>query len=256
MVFPACAGVNNTYSYNTLFSAPHNCMLGGGNEGDGVDCLFEYNSFDRCGFESSDAGAFYSCGQAGTAFTNRGNVLRHSSFRNVRNAGSAGVQGITLQAIYLDDQLSGWHIYNNTFVNCQTGTFIGGGSFNIVHDNYFELCDTAQHFDNRGMGWEKSSCNGTAPCLTPGNGGTCTCNAAAAYHLLTGPAGAEWHARFGSELSAVLNDTKCANENGALPCYSQVINNRYCNVTRFIDASQQDTDSWNAVVANNTQHCA
>jgi hypothetical protein len=35
------AGVNNTYSHNVIHDAPHNCMLGGGNEGDGVNCLFE-----------------------------------------------------------------------------------------------------------------------------------------------------------------------------------------------------------------------
>ena len=39
-------------------------MLGGGNEGDGVQCMFEYNNFDRCSFESSDTGAFYTCGKS------------------------------------------------------------------------------------------------------------------------------------------------------------------------------------------------
>jgi len=46
------------------------------------------------------------------------------------------VQGITIQAVYLDDQMSGWHIWNNTFYNCMTGTFIGGGEHNRFHDNY------------------------------------------------------------------------------------------------------------------------
>ena len=110
------AGVNNTYSHNTLTSAPHNCMLGGGNEGDGVNCLFEYNTFDRCAFESSDTGAFYTCGQQASAFVNRGNVLRHSSFSNVRNTGGSGVQGITLQAVYLDDQVA-----------------VGGGAPRLAH---------------------------------------------------------------------------------------------------------------------------
>ena len=35
--------------------------------------------------------------------------------------------------------MSGWHIYNNSFFNCTTGTFIGGGSYNLIHDNYYEL---------------------------------------------------------------------------------------------------------------------
>lgn len=93
------AGVDNVYSHNTITDAPHSCILGGGNEGDGVRNLFEYNRFDRCGFESSDTGAFYTCGQEGSAFVNRGNVLRHSTFSNIRNTGGSGVEGITLQAV-------------------------------------------------------------------------------------------------------------------------------------------------------------
>ena len=81
------AGVNNTYSHNTLSDAPHNCMLGGGNEGDGVNCLFEYNTLDRCGFESSDTGAFYTDGQEGSAYVNRGATARRalSQWRSIAN---------------------------------------------------------------------------------------------------------------------------------------------------------------------------
>lgn len=124
------AGVNNTYAHNTLTDSPHNCFLGGGNEGadwGGVGNVFEYNTLDNCAFESSDTGAFYTCGQQATAYVNPGNVLRHSSFRNIQNTGGSGVQEITIQAVYLDDQMSGWDIYNNSFVNCTTGTFVGGG---------------------------------------------------------------------------------------------------------------------------------
>ena len=78
------AGVNNTYSHNTITDAPHNCMLGGGNEGDGVDCVFEFMRFERCGYESADTGAFYTCGQQASAFVNRGNILRHSTWNDIR----------------------------------------------------------------------------------------------------------------------------------------------------------------------------
>ena len=249
----ACGG---RYSHNTIASAPHNCMLGGGNEGDGVQCLFEFNQFDRCAFESSDTGAFYTCGQQASCFVNRGNVLRHSTFTNVRNTAGSGVQGITLQAVYLDDQMSGWQIYNNSFVNCMTGTFIGGGSYNVIRDNYYEDVDVAQHIDNRGMNWEKGGCNASAPCVTTGNGGSCMCNGGAAYHDLHGPAGTRWTALYGAEMNAAISDPKCrVPGKGEAPCYSQVVNNSYCRAGKFIDASQSTTDSWNAVVKNNTQHC-
>jgi hypothetical protein len=41
-------GVNNTYSHNHLSDGPHNCILGGGNEGPAANCLFEYNTLDHC----------------------------------------------------------------------------------------------------------------------------------------------------------------------------------------------------------------
>merc|ERR1712216_27506 len=200
-----------------------------------------------------DTGAFYTCGQQASAFVNRGNVLRHSRFSNVRNTGGSGVQGVTLQAVYLDDQMSGWHIYNNSFINCTTGTFIGGGSFNLIYDNYYEMVDTCQHFDNRGMGWQKGACNASAPCITGGNGGSCMCNAGAAYHVLHGPAGDEWKAHWGTELQDVIDNPKCINKQGALPCFSQVVNNTYCKSGKFIDASSSSTLAWNAIVSNNVE---
>ena len=98
-------------------------------------------------------------------------------------------------------------------------------------------------------------CNASSqPCITGGNGGHCSCNAGAAYHVLHGPAGAEWAASWGTELQAVISDPKCVNsKEGALPCYSQVVNNTYCNSGKFIDASLASTLSWHAVVKNNTE---
>jgi hypothetical protein len=99
----------------------------------------------------------------------------------------------------------------------------------------------------------RASCNASQPCVTTGNGGNCTCPAAAAYHMLHGPAGAEWNASWGAELQAVISDTKCINGKGALPCYSQVVDNTYCKSGKFIDASGQATNAWNAVVRNNRE---
>ena len=155
------AGVSNNWTHNIVTDGAHNCFLGGGNEAGeygGVDNIFEYNTLDNCAFEASDTGAFYSCGQSATAFINPGNIIRHSTFRNIRSTSTEGVQPITIQAIYLDDQMSSWEVYNNSFINCTTGTFVGGGRLNNIHDNYYEDVDTVHHFDNRGM---SKCCAGT-----------------------------------------------------------------------------------------------
>ena len=87
-------GVGNNYSHNVVENGPHNCVLGGGNEdwpvgqgqpqaGSGSQNLFDSNTLDSCVYECGDCGAFYSCGQQGTAWTSRGNVLKNSTFRNI-----------------------------------------------------------------------------------------------------------------------------------------------------------------------------
>ena len=150
------AGVGNAYLHNTVSDAPHTCFLGGGNEADadtlaGVDCHFEGNLVSNCTYEGRDAGAFYVCGQKATAFVNRGNVLRNNTFRHVRNTVPRGVHGFgTVQAVYLDDQMSGWTVDNNTFEDCNIGTWLGGGRRNTVINNRYYRCGTAVHMDNRG----------------------------------------------------------------------------------------------------------
>ena len=82
------AGVGNTYSFNHIHDAPHNGILGGGNEATcsgtgsepaivekmcgGNDCVFESNVIEHTNYECDDSGSFYTCGQQGTAFINRG----------------------------------------------------------------------------------------------------------------------------------------------------------------------------------------
>ena len=53
-----------------------------------------------------------------------------------------------VSGLYLDDQTSGWSAYNNTFVDMAMGVLLGGGKQNSFHDNYYEDCDIAVHFDN------------------------------------------------------------------------------------------------------------
>ena len=53
--------------------------------------------------------------------------------------------------MYLDDQMSGWRFENNTFDDCDTALFIGGGRSTVATGNTFSNCNLAVHLDNRGM---------------------------------------------------------------------------------------------------------
>ena len=79
------AGVGNVYSYNKITFGPHNSILGGGNEAygnlGGCNNIFEYNEISNTTFEVTDSGSFYTCGQNGQGWINRGNILRHNTFK-------------------------------------------------------------------------------------------------------------------------------------------------------------------------------
>lgn len=93
-------GVGNVYQNNVVEFHPHACFVGGGDFEDGVANVFEGNTLSVCVFETLDAGAFYSSGQRGTAFTNRGNIIRGNSFSRILNhAEGTGVQSASVQAV-------------------------------------------------------------------------------------------------------------------------------------------------------------
>ena len=54
-------------------------------------------------------------------------------------------------------------IYNNTFINCHAGSFIGGGRRNQVLNNTYYNCSLAVHVDNRGMTWQADECKEVSP---------------------------------------------------------------------------------------------
>jgi hypothetical protein len=68
---------------------PHTCITGVG-----TNMSFHGNTPDTCAYESSDVGAFYTCGQGGDAFWNgRGSKVFNNTFKNIRNLDGTGVQG-------------------------------------------------------------------------------------------------------------------------------------------------------------------
>ena len=78
------------------------------------------NIIENCAYEASDTGAWYSCGQANT-WVDRGNVARKNTFKHIRcriaETAPRSVEGCGggVQAVYLDDQMSGWHFEENHF---------------------------------------------------------------------------------------------------------------------------------------------
>jgi hypothetical protein len=67
----------------------------------------------------------------------------------------------SVQAMYLDDQMSGWTVVNNTVIDAQMGLMVGGGRDNIVQGNRFAGCDVAIHVDDRGISNEHGDCVAT-----------------------------------------------------------------------------------------------
>lgn len=243
-------GVMNVYRENTVQFSPHNCFLGGGNFEDGVLCRFEGNLMSDCVAESVDSGAFYSCGQGGNAFINRGNVLVGNTFRNIlkRDGSSVITQG-SVQAVYLDDQMSGWQILNNTYEDCHVANFIGGGRDVIVTGNNFVRCGTIQYLNNQGMTFDKDAavCSEVGP---PGFGdGETQCSTGAAKWMASSSPAAEDFARIWPEMTDIAND------HPGWPAYSKISENTYCQCPEFISSnvSPQDLDDWLMDVSDNTE---
>jgi hypothetical protein len=156
--------------------------------------LFEGNTLFVCAFETLDAGAFYSSGQLGTAFTNRGNVLRGNNFSRILNhAFGTGVQQALVQAVYLDNQQSGWTVTQNLFTDCTVCSFIGGGRRNVISENLFVRCGTVQYLNDQGLtdpslnGIQMINCSDVQPPFSTG------CSTGAATWMTTkSPAAAAW----------------------------------------------------------------
>lgn len=238
----AWSGVGHWVHSNNISDGPHAGILGGGN-----DCLFEWNRVQRVGFEVDDTGAFYT----GRNWARRGNVARYNTFESIRTRVPIFLGAPSVQAIYLDDQMSGWMIYNNTFIDCQVGMFIGGGRRNEVKYNRFEQCDLAVHLDDRGKGCFDPKCfPNCAGHLCDGDtlwasvGGTDDDLTQVGEKFRTLP----WATRY-PEIPNIPVD----GEMGA-PVYTQIVGNRYCKCKDFFNFNvTQVVDDWRGTFADNAE---
>ena len=91
-------------------------------------------------------------------WTQDGNIIRGNLFSKIRLQ-SHSQSHFTTQAVYLDDEQSGYTVINNTFRDVDVGVLVGGGREHKVSNNTFEGCETACiHLDNRGMNWAHELC--------------------------------------------------------------------------------------------------
>eukprot|EP01120_Amphizonella_sp_Union-15-10_P000185 TRINITY_DN10222_c0_g1_i1.p1 TRINITY_DN10222_c0_g1~~TRINITY_DN10222_c0_g1_i1.p1 ORF type:complete len:150 (-),score=8.81 TRINITY_DN10222_c0_g1_i1:52-501(-) len=139
----------------------------------------------------------------------------------------------SVQAIYFDDQMSGWEVFNSTFVNCYVGVFIGGGRRNHVHGNTFQRCGTNVHLDDRGLNWQKSSCS---------PGGQFQQQLESVNYQ---------HPPYSTEYPGIANIFE---DHPCVPVYNVIEDNVYCG-GQFIDVSPSDISEWLDTVRNNFPKC-
>ena len=142
-------GVGVVVSSNLIYGGPHQGISGTGN-----NHIFEKNYLSDLCLEVGDSGAFY----VGKSWSNRGCIVRENTFENVRPTRPIELGNPWDYGVYLDDQMAGYEIYNNTFINNYRGVSLGGGRDNHIHDNIFINCDMGVWFDDRGETWQQEPC--------------------------------------------------------------------------------------------------
>lgn len=211
---------------NSISNGPHTGLTGGG-----ALCLFEGNTFDSLLYESSDAGALY----VGRSWTNRGNIIRNNTFRNIRATEQTFLGYPSVQAIYLDDEQSGYVIENNVCEDSHTCFFVGGGRDIIVRNNVCRNVDTCLHMDNRGMNWQASACTYNKTYTGDLVQGLFNVDYTNAPYSTTFP-----------EIVDTLSNRPC------VPVNVSFLGNSACNASTLIDVSLTDLASWGDVFSGNT----
>ncbi|MFZ1745543.1 MAG: right-handed parallel beta-helix repeat-containing protein, partial [Nitrospirales bacterium] len=132
------SGVGVTIRHNEFHDLPHSAIKLHGN-----DHLIEYNEIHHVVQETSDSGAIY----MGRSWTDRGNVIRFNYFHDIFALSGAG----KVNAIYLDDQESGFVIHGNIFDRVYRAIQLGGGRDTIITNNIFKDTTIDMYFDGRGV---------------------------------------------------------------------------------------------------------
>ncbi|MBI5537217.1 MAG: right-handed parallel beta-helix repeat-containing protein [Deltaproteobacteria bacterium] len=133
------SGAGHVVAHNVFDTAPHTAILYTGNEH-----LIEYNVIhDVCRY-SSDAGAIYT----GRDWGYRGNQIRYNFIHDIQT----WFDGYGVNGVYLDDCVSGNHVFGNVLYKI-TGQAIlnGGGRDNILENNILARNGNGLYGDSRGL---------------------------------------------------------------------------------------------------------
>jgi hypothetical protein len=189
---------------NEIYDAPHQGIAGHGN-----NIVIRSNHLHDLCYETSDGGAVY----FGRTFADRGNVIVNNHFQRIRrtdvyyanqknhSSSKIIIKGYAhVQAIYLDDQMSGFNITGNWIVDSDTGILIGGGRDHSMVRNRFVNVDIPIFWDKRGI-------FNTAPCEPHGAFQA----ELEKYHFQQPP----WSIRY-PELVSTFQNNPCAPANNAI----------------------------------------
>jgi len=196
-------------------------------------------------YECIDAGAFY----VGRSWAQRGNVVRFNVFHTVRPTERLAQRSCSQNALYLDDQMSGYDVYGNTIVNATQGVLLGGGRRNRLHNNTFVACDVDVAFDARGLSWQRASCQKNCSASMGTSTTSCFANALRAVHYTRPPYAAAF-----PELASIYQEHPC------VPVGNVIEDNRYCHAGSkggglFLDRSEAQVRQWYSSVSNNREAC-
>ena len=138
------AGMGFTVSHNEIYNAPHSGILLTSGE-----TVVEYNHIYNVCRNTADAGAVY----IGRHWDWSNNKIRYNYIHDVKDLYNGGGPA----AVYLDDMVSGQHVYGNVLVDVAgVGVTIGGGKYNTVENNILIRCmGTPISTDSRGLGFAK-----------------------------------------------------------------------------------------------------
>lgn len=222
----AFGDVGGLYANNSVSNGPHTGITGGG-----ALNLFVGNVLDSLLFEASDAGAFY----VGYSWTNRGNIIRNNTFRHIRPTERTFLGYPSVQAIYLDDEQSGYVIEDNECIDAVTCYFVGGGRDIIVRNNHCRDVGTCLHLDDRGLNWQHASCIYNA-----------TYTGRLVQELYDVKYQQPPYSTAFPEIVTTLARQPCT------PVNVSFLSNTACNATTLIDVSLADLAQWGDVFTGNT----
>lgn len=132
-------GIGFVVSHNEIYnSTTHAIDIGSG------ETVVEYNKIHDVCTATGDSSAIY----LGRRWDWSGNTIRYNYVYDIADK----AHGRAPSAIYMDDQVSGQHIYGNVLVNIAgLGVINGGGKYNTIENNIFINCGIPIGSDDRGL---------------------------------------------------------------------------------------------------------